>query len=653
MPHVFVMTSGLYLTPTIRIMRKLGHGGMSTVWVAENVTLGVEVAVKIMSPGYADDEHMRERFRREAQRAARIKSHHVTRVFDYGITADGQPFIVMELLEGETLRERMDRSRMSLADVAWLVVQTAKGLAAAHKLGLIHRDIKPDNLFVTNEGGQVFMKILDFGIARDLDSVTFTTTGKVMGTPLYMSPEQFDAVDMDLRADIWSLGVVTYEALTGRPPFLGNTIPSIYMAIRSGEFLPPSTLRPELSKAVDRWMARALSRTPSERFPSAMQMADELWRALGMPPLSLPPSSGSRFAMTETVVDVRPELPLPRLDFEPAESTQRWLLRQDAIGGEEVSSPLSPSQDARLSVVEDRARGVLSLSVRDTWPRAAAFDETGQALFVTFATGEVLGLDLAARRPRFWSRLDARPICPAVGAGWLVIGCKDGMIRSLDVNHGAHGKTLVWEKQAIQSLAMDPASQTICACRGNGEASVWSFASGLRIPNALSPSDRIRALAFEKTRGLWAGARDYAVHLWDASLRPLLVLRGASSSIRSIAFASDGSLLAAGAGDGTIWIWELAGFSLYRVLSGHSKRIGPIALLPNRKGLVSTSSDRTVRIWNIETGATELVIDGRAGEVEAVTSTPDGSVIATVSADRYVRLYAWPLDRSLGRLPTG
>lgn len=640
------MNIGQYVTPTIKILRRLGEGGMSTVWVAENLTLGTEVAVKVMSPGYAKDERMIERFRREACLAARIKSPHVTWVSDYGITGDGEPFIVMELLEGETMRKRMDRGPLPLADVAWLILQTAKGLAAAHRVGLAHRDIKPDNLFVIDNEGEAFMKVLDFGIVKDLAGGDFTTTGKILGTPLYMSPEQFDSKPVDQRTDLWSLGAVTFEALTGRPPFVGSTIPAIFGAIHNGEFEAPSVLRPELPKAVDTWMACAFARDIEQRFRSAMEMADALWRALGLVPIAAPPSARTGLSFARTVLDSTP----PRLDWEEAESTRKWLNQQRPSKSERPLENIF-GQESRFSVAENEECGLLSLSVRDTWPRAVAFDEAGEALFVTFASGEVLCLDLVSRLPRWWSRLDARPICPTVGAGWLVIGCKDGVIRTLDVSQGTTGSVLVWEKQAIQSLAMDPTTQTICACRGNGEMGLWSLPSGQRRPNVILPDDHVRSVAFDKTHGYWAGARGFAVHLWDQSFRTVQVLGGAQSSVRSIAFAPDGSYLAAGCGDGTILLWELEHFTLVRTFSGHTKRIGTLAVLPHQMGLVSTSSDRTLRVWNIETRRTEFVVDGRAGEVECVTSTNDGRMIATVSVDRQVRLYSWPIHRSLGKLP--
>ena len=252
---------------------------MGAVWVAEHLALGTQVAVKFMAPHYIDNEQAVVRFQEEAQKTARIKSPHVTAVFDYGIMPEGEPYIVMELLEGETLRQRMRRAGPMLNDeVVRLVEQTAIGLETAHKLGVVHRDIKPDNLFVLNVGGEPFVKVLDFGIAKQVDAgASMTSTGVPMGTPLYMSPEQFDDPKrIDHRTDLWSLGVVAYEAFTGKPPFGGDTIWALYRAVQKGDFQPPSALRTDLPKAVDEWMAQALSRGINARFTSAREMAEAL-----------------------------------------------------------------------------------------------------------------------------------------------------------------------------------------------------------------------------------------------------------------------------------------------------------------------------------------------------------------------------------------
>ncbi|WP_437330676.1 serine/threonine-protein kinase [Sorangium sp. So ce381] len=274
--------TGQMVTPSLRLVRILRRGGMGSIWVADRLPLKAQVAVKFMSPEYVDDPGYVERFRREAVAAAQITSPHVAQVLDHGLTAEGMPYIAMELLRGEDLRVRISRQgRLPLGEVARIVAQAAKALGQAHRLGIVHRDIKPDNLFLTQVDGEIFVKVLDFGIAKRVRDLRVTSTGNVVGTPLYMSPEQLVTPrDLDFRADLWSLGVVAYHAMTGRTPFSGETLAALTLAVHRGRFTPPSAHRIDVPAAVDEWMARALQQDPSARFGSAKEMADALERAL-------------------------------------------------------------------------------------------------------------------------------------------------------------------------------------------------------------------------------------------------------------------------------------------------------------------------------------------------------------------------------------
>ncbi|XXX82375.1 serine/threonine-protein kinase [Sorangium sp. So ce134] len=274
--------TGQMVTPALRLVRILRRGGMGSIWVAERLPLKAQVAVKFMSPEFVDDPGYVERFRREAVAAAQITSPHVAQVLDHGLTAEGMPYIAMELLRGEDLRARIRRlGRLPLGEVARIVTQTAKALGQAHRLGIIHRDIKPDNLFLTEVDGETFVKVLDFGIARRARDMSVTSTGNVVGTPLYMSPEQLiSSKDLDFRADLWSLGVVAYHAITGQAPFVGDSLAALTLFVHTGKFKPPSALRPEAPPALDDWMRKAMQLDPSARFGSAKEMADALERVL-------------------------------------------------------------------------------------------------------------------------------------------------------------------------------------------------------------------------------------------------------------------------------------------------------------------------------------------------------------------------------------
>lgn len=285
---------GEQITSYLRLVRPLGEGGMGRLWVAEHQTLEIEVAVKLLNPDLAQDGQWLGRFRQEAHAVAKIDSAHVVRVFDHGTTYNNEPFIVMELLRGEDLLRRIERTNgLPLEEVELIVSQTCKALGRAHALGIIHRDLKPENIFLTSEGGELFVKLLDFGIAKHQTPrrMDLTDVNSVFGTPLYMSPEQaLSASSVDHRADLWALSVVTFQMLTGSCPFVGPTPAAIGMRIQAGEFGMPSELRPGLPSSIDEWFKRALNRDIRARFGTADQLLTEFRRALQVRGTSLVPS---------------------------------------------------------------------------------------------------------------------------------------------------------------------------------------------------------------------------------------------------------------------------------------------------------------------------------------------------------------------------
>ena len=280
------MAIGRHVSPSLKLVRQIGEGGMGTVWAAEHQVLGSQVAVKMLAQGYIEDEKSIARFRQEAQRAAKVRSPHVATIFDHGMTAEKEPYIVMELLEGETLGDRIKRlGCLPLHEIESVIGQTAKALTAAHKLGVVHRDIKPSNLFLVDNEGELFVKVLDFGIAKQMDvPPDLTTSSMLVGTPAYMSPEQYmQPKSVDLRTDLWALGVVVYEALTGRRPFTGETPMAVALAITKGKYRAPGLAKPDLPEPIDEWMTKALSTDPDKRYRTAAEMMESLVKALRSP----------------------------------------------------------------------------------------------------------------------------------------------------------------------------------------------------------------------------------------------------------------------------------------------------------------------------------------------------------------------------------
>jgi len=268
------------------LRQPIGRGAAGTVWEAWDTLLARRVAIKVVRPGDRDAPEIEEllvRFRQEAQVAGRLSHAGVVQVYDYG-EAEGEAYIVMEFVDGGTLKAVLDRpERMTLVRAGEIMRGVLLALDTCHRLSVVHRDIKPGNIMLPADGG---VKLADFGIARTENS-ELTLVGTVMGTPPYMSPEQFTARDpVDFHSDIWSCGVLFYEMLTGSRPFAGNTVATIGQAVVNDPFEPPSRRAPGLPTAFDQVLQRALRKVPGERFPSAQAFALAIQSA--MPPVDLP-----------------------------------------------------------------------------------------------------------------------------------------------------------------------------------------------------------------------------------------------------------------------------------------------------------------------------------------------------------------------------
>ena len=270
-----------------RLLRVMGEGGMAVVFEAEHTKLGQKAAIKVLRAELAADPTLVERFEREGRAISKLKSRNVVRVLDVDETPTGAPYLVMELLDGWDLEDEIGRrGALPIGDAVGYLVQACQALAEAHAQGIVHRDIKPSNLFLTSEGGSRVLKVLDFGIAKDVPGkpapgthhadVRLTSGESVMGTPLYMAPEQFRATrDVDARADVWALGATLYELVAGRPPFCG-TATTIGVSIVNDEVPSVLEARPDLPPALAAVINTALEKDRAKRYPSAMELLEAL-----------------------------------------------------------------------------------------------------------------------------------------------------------------------------------------------------------------------------------------------------------------------------------------------------------------------------------------------------------------------------------------
>ena len=290
-----------------RIERELGRGGMAGVYLARDEELHRSVAVKVLAEHLGDDEMFRARFLREARLAGRLSHHNIVQVYDAGET-DGRPFIVMEYVPGGTLAEC---GRLPAPRAVELGLQACAGLQHAHSAGLVHRDVKPANLLLREDG---VLKIADFGIARAAETTRHTQVGTILGTAAYLAPEQIAGEDATRASDIYSLGSVLYELLTGRPPYLFESLAELAAQQAEGVILPVRNLEPAVPAEIERAVMHALAHEPRFRPASAADLAHELG------------------ASTE-----RPTRPLPRRRFESASGRRSWWWLAAAIAAAAVA----------------------------------------------------------------------------------------------------------------------------------------------------------------------------------------------------------------------------------------------------------------------------------------------------------------------------
>lgn len=270
---------GIVVGGRYRLDRPLARGGMGTIWAATHLELDSQVAIKFLDDMRTTDVESQLRFRREARATARLRSPNIVQIHDFGVE-EQRRFIVMELLQGEDLGARLRRTpRLPFSTVRSIVCQVAKALDRVHAAGIVHRDIKPGNIFLTrSDDGDDVVKLVDFGLvhfqAQDQTQTPVTISGVVLGTPHFMAPEQArDCAKVDHRSDLWSLAAVAYRALTGEPVVAGTNVVEVLMHIARRSIRPPSVVAPDLSDSIDRFFEKALALSPDERFQSASELA--------------------------------------------------------------------------------------------------------------------------------------------------------------------------------------------------------------------------------------------------------------------------------------------------------------------------------------------------------------------------------------------
>lgn len=482
-----LIAAGTLLEGKYRVDRLLGAGGMGSVWVAEHTLLQRPVAVKVLDRGAATkDLTAVTRFLREAQTAARLRNDHIVDVMDVGKLEDGTPFLVMELLEGETLTARIQREPLSQAVAAYLIDQLLAGLGAAHAAGVVHRDVKPDNCFITEKNGRDHLKLLDFGISKvaapDGEDKRMTNTGVVMGTPYYMAPEQArGAREIDHRCDLYAAAAILYECVTGATPFEAESVNELLFKIVLEPIVPPRARGAGVDEAFEGVILRGMGREPEQRY----QRADEFRAAL---------APFLRQVTGNTVVIVNPSVPPVGSSPGSGRGTPQGI---EAVSGVGATAPLD--QDALSDAIR-------SARTQNMSSPPAMSPAVGSPAVPGMGTGPTPPLEVGARESAPTARRRSAGMVGLAVAG-VVLLAAGGVYLAAGGREGAPAAAATTdEKKPAPSFAPDLKEEKEKAAAQKAPKPLPSPSVGEPVVSASTASASAPAPALPKTAAVTAPA---------------------------------------------------------------------------------------------------------------------------------------------------
>jgi WD40 repeat protein len=583
----------------------LGRGGMGVVYKARQTALGRVVALKMVLGGGHARETDLARFRAEAQAIARLQHPNLVQVYEVG-EYQGQPWFSMEYVAGGSLHEKIDGKPQPPRQAAELVRTLALALDAVHRQGVIHRDLKPANVMLTADGTP---KVMDFGLAKDLESGAGpTVTGRVVGTPSYMAPEQARGQGWLIgpATDVYALGAVLYELLTGRPPFQGESAWDTVMQVTSRDPVPPRQLQPKAPRDLETVCLKCLEKDPKKRYPSAAALAEDLGRFLAGEPTKA--------------------RPVGRL-----ERAAKWARRRPA-----AAALLAVSALALLALTGGGLAYHVRLERALGEARAHA-EESRQRLVRLYVADGARSLD---QGDWFGSLV------------WFAEALRrdEGHPGREHLHRARLAGTLaqcprlveVWSHDGpVKCVAFSPDGRRVLTGSDDHTARVWGLDTGAQVGPALQHGKPVVCVAFGPDgRSALTASQDGTARVWPledgAAGTPSLGHGGASVSWA--AFSPDGRRVVTACRDGVARVWEAAGGKLLREIK-HGAPLNHAAFSPDGRRVVTAGDDKAARVWDAATGAAELPPLKHDGPVLWATFSPGGRRVLTAGHDHTARLW--------------
>jgi hypothetical protein len=619
-----------------RVLRRLGAGGMGVVFLAEDEQLQRRVALKAMRPGLAGDPAARQRFLREARATAALQHDHVVRIYQVG-EEGGVPFLAMELLEGEPLEARLQREgKLPYPELLRVGREVAAGLAAAHERGLIHRDVKPANVWLEAGGGRV--KLLDFGLVRQLRAEgTLTREGTVLGTPGYLAPEQLRGRPVDARGDLFSLGCLLYRASTGEPPFRGDDVLVTLMAVTSTHPPAPRVRNPQLPAAFSALVMRLLAKDPRHRPASAAAVAAALQALAGGP--AARPGPG-RAAWLAAVAAACVAVVAAAVGYGPWRSPPERAA-PPPTGPAEVAA--APGEVRRLV---GHTAGVERAAFLPGGDRAVTGAHDGTVRIWDLNTGLMKAAPLRHPGEVYCLAVSAdghRLLTGGSGEGGQggLAGCT---IRLWDLDTGKELRAFEWHTDVVSAVAFLPGDRKFLSSAWDGTIRLWD-AEGQEEPRLFErPGATVRCLAVSPDGSRAAsGNADGDVRLWDVFTGKVFKrLPTDAEEVDCVAFTPDSKRLLTGSTDRLVRVWDVEHGTVTATFRGHTDRPRSVAVSPDGRRALSGGPEAAVRLWEVETGRKVVSFAGHAAGVRCVTFSPDGRRALSASGDLTVRLWQLP-----------
>jgi serine/threonine-protein kinase len=577
---------------------------MGTVYKARDPVLDRLVALKTVSAQLLANEDARVRFQREARAAARLQHPNIVTVFELG-EGDGAVFIAMELLPGMDLVEAMvPADRLPLPEKLRTIVQVCRGLDFAHKKGVIHRDVKPANIRLLPDG---MVKLVDFGIARMGDS-TVTQTGVVLGTPSYLAPEVLSTDRIDYRADMWSVGVILHELITGKRPFQGPTFAALAYKIVHEPLPPIDAAALNLPEGLVEAVTRALAKEPGQRYPDLAEMAVALERVLGVTPGQ------------DTVLQPQARHRASERSLEEARRLRDTGDLEGALVEARRAQALEPDVAEAADLLDELDRKLAEQAPTRVGPKAEALSVLDGTL-VTDHTP---------------SRLTPTPVLTEIRSRGAAV------FREL---------ATFGEPPATQLAVLSPVRDVLAAAGADGAIRLWDLAARTRlavlrtdIHRRAGHDARPLALAFSPDGALLAsGHVDGAIHVWDVARAEEVIARPRHEEIVScLAFSPSGTELASGGMDSVVKVWEVEPLRLgeaRRRLIRQPAAVTALAYVSGGQWLLTGHSNRLLRLLEAGSGRLVTTLRGPEAPVNVLCPAPDGRRVAVGSQDRTVRVF--------------